>query len=69
MLEETWLRALTLMLLGMGVFFLNAALLALIAWISMGDWRLFITELAVIAALLSVPMTYYAWRSSIFRSL
>lgn len=69
MLEQRWLRALTLMLLGMGIFFLYVALLALLVWLTVGNWQSFLTELALVAALVSIPTAYYTWRTLIVRSL
>lgn len=69
MLERTWLRALVLMLLGMGMFFLNAALLVLVLWLSVGNWRPYITELVLVAALMTIPTAYYAWNYSIAQHL
>lgn len=55
-----WQRAVLLMLLGMGIFFTIAALLALLVWLTMGDWRSFLEEIALVAFLATIPVAYYA---------
>lgn len=49
------------MLLGMGIFFLIAALLALLVWLTIGNWRHFLMEIAFVATLASIPVAYFLW--------
>lgn len=57
----SWKRAIFLMLLGMGLFFTIAALLALLAGLATGNWRPFLEEIALLAILTTAPVAYYLW--------
>jgi hypothetical protein len=49
------------MQLDMGVPFTIAALLALPVWLTAGDWRPFLEEVALLAALATIPVAYRLW--------
>lgn len=69
MFYQRWLLAVTLMLIGMGTFFFIAALLTFVVWVSVGNWRQFLAELAMVAMVVTIPVAYYAWRYSVARRL
>lgn len=59
--DYSWRRALILILLGMGIFFTIAALLALLMWLTIGNWRPLLEEIAVLAALATMPVASHLW--------
>ena len=61
MRDYSWRRTVFLALLGTGVFFTIAALLALLTWFMLGAWRPFLTEIALLAALTTMPAAYLLW--------
>ena len=65
MSDNTLRRSLLLILLGMGTFFLVAALLALLLWLTMGEWRSFLSKIAFIASLATIPIAYYVWTNHV----
>lgn len=69
MFDDRWLRSLFLALLGMGVYFLIAALLLLAVWLTVGNWRSFLWEITLVAALATIPAAYYLWNSHIIHHL
>lgn len=69
MSDYPWQRALILMLLGMGVFFTLAALLALLIWLTTGNWQSFLQEIALVAALATVPVATYVWGHYVIQRL
>lgn len=67
--DSPWRRGLLLILLGMGAFFLLAALLALIVWLTVGNWRSFLVEIAFVATLATIPAAYYLWTNFVAHRL
>ena len=59
--DHPWRRAMLLLLLGMGVFFVIAATISFLIWITAGDWRPFLDEIAAIAVFLTIPGVYHLW--------
>ena len=57
------------MLLGMGVFFTLGALLALLIWLTTGSWHALLREIALVAALATVPVAYYLWGHYVIQRL
>lgn len=57
------------MLLGMGAFFITAALLALTVWFTVGNWRRFLVEVAFVSALAALPAAYFLWTNYLVRRL
>ena len=62
-------RAFLLVLLGMGTFLLIAAMLALLVWLTAGDWRSFLMEIAFVAMLVTIPSAFYLWTHYVVRRL
>lgn len=62
-------RALILMFLGMGTFFLIAALLVLLVWLTADRWRPFLLEIAFVAMLATIPPAFYLWREYVIHHL
>lgn len=54
-------RIFTLILLGMGIFFLSAVFLIFFCQVALGAWRPYLVQIAVIAWLASLPLTYLIW--------
>lgn len=54
-------RGLILLFLSMGIFFLAAALLSLYCWLSFDTWQPYLSQIAGIALMVSIPLTYYVW--------
>lgn len=69
MSEQPWRRALLLMLLGMGTFFLIATLLALAVWLTVGNWRPFLMEISFVATLATIPVAYLVWTNYVAHRL
>ena len=69
MSDERWFRSLFLPLLGMGVYFMIAALLSLAVWLAIGSWRSFLWEITLVAALTTIPTAYYLWNSYLIHYL
>ncbi len=67
--ERPLRRALLLMLLGMGAFFLVAAVLAFLLWHVLDGWRQFLGEIAFVAALTAIPIAYYVWTNHVAHHL
>lgn len=67
--ERPLRRALFLMFLGMGTFFLIAALLALLVWLTAGHWRPFLLEIAFVAMLATIPTAFYLWSHYVIHRL
>lgn len=67
MTDHSFQRALIFILLGMGSFFTVAALLALMVWLTTGNWRPFLWQIALLAALATIP-TIYIWTRFVVRS-
>jgi len=57
------------MLLGMGAFFITAALLALTVWFTVGNWRRFLVEVAFVSAMAALPAAYFLWTNYLVRRL
>ncbi len=57
------------MLLGMGKFFIIAALLAMLVWLATGSWRPFLEEIAIISALAVIPLAKHLWSRHMARFL
>ena len=55
-------RGFTLVLLGMGIFYLVAALLSLYYWLAFGAWQPYLGQIAGIALVVSIPTTYLIWK-------
>jgi hypothetical protein len=54
-------RGMILLLLGLGVFFLIGALLSGLCWVVLGDWQSYISQIAGIAFITSIPIAYFSW--------
>lgn len=67
--DQLWRRSLFLALLGMGTFFLIAALLSLAVWLTVGDWRSLLMEIAFVAMLGAIPVAYYLWTNYVAHRL
>lgn len=59
MIKSYWEQALVLVLLGMGTFFVLAALMALMAWFVVGHWRPFMQEIVLLSMMATIPTAYY----------
>jgi Flp pilus assembly protein TadB len=57
------------MLLGMGTFFLIAAALTLFVWFIKGDWQPFLTDIVMLAIVITVPTAFYLWNRGAIRRL
>lgn len=54
-------RSLILIFLGMGIFYLVAALLSLFYLFTFGTWRPYLLQIVGIALVVSIPVTYLIW--------
>lgn len=45
----------------MGIFFFVAALLSFYCWLSFDTWRPYLSQIAGIALIVSIPLTYVVW--------
>lgn len=61
MFDQRPRRALLLVLLGMATFFFVSALLTLAIWLTVGNWRQLVMEVALVAILISMPVAGYLW--------
>jgi uncharacterized membrane protein len=54
-------RGLILALLGMGIFYLVVTVLSLYYTLTFGAWRPYLVQIAGIALVVSIPITYLIW--------
>lgn len=60
--KDLIVRAVSLILLGFGLFQIIASLTAFIFWILTGHWSDHIPQIVAIAFPLTLPLTYLVWR-------
>ena len=51
-----------MILLGLGLFEIIASLVAGMFWLLTGDWRELVSQIAMIAILLTLPVGYLIWK-------
>lgn len=54
-------RRVTLIFLGMGIFYIVAGLLSLCAWYFWGAWQPYLIPIVVLAFLITIPVTHGLW--------
>lgn len=60
--KDLIIRAVSLILLGFGLFQIIASLTAFVFWILTGHWSDHIPQIVAIAFWLTLPLTYLVWR-------
>ena len=61
MFDQRSRRTLLLILLGMSTFFFVSAILTMTIWLARGNWQQVVLEVALVAILISMPVTGYLW--------
>lgn len=54
-------------LLGIAIFFILAAIVALSVWLTTGDWREFAGEIAFVSLFVAIPIANYIWNNYMAR--
>ncbi|MBN1992096.1 MAG: hypothetical protein JW953_05285 [Anaerolineae bacterium] len=60
--KDSIIRAVSLMLLGFGLFQIIASLIAVIFLVLTGHWSNHVSQIAAIAFWLTLPITYLVWK-------